>query len=891
MALSERDIAFVDGLYEAGKVSTGKQLPVPAYGLNDEQIAYAKTKGYPLDYGLNEFQAEPTPPANTTAEALGVTPEEVDDSVLQEARKTQVKEKVEEAKEPYPTNTLTFGDRSGEMPKEEYQNSTSVNFSAKQNYTSNYLDLAATVAGAEVGQYTSGISSKYPLNQVIETRSGHVIEYNDTPENPRILIKHTSGSGVDMRPDGTLVVSSHGDGKVEVNHGGHKLVVTGDGQLHFSGDLTLNVGGDFNVNVGGSYNVQAKEETKTINGPSRDLYFGNKYTSIVGSRQDITTENYTSAALGFRDIYTKGDHKTAVEGGATISTKGSFNMSSEAQLTQSAPDMNLAAESMSVFGDTGTIGGENIIMYNYNMHTGHSVWAGDTVTTTSVYADETMTSKEFIGSLTGNADTATQSGISGGPGGSAGTKVTGSAQAQDTTATALPTGSILKEYLHKGGYGIQRIFVDKGDHLKGAYDKTRDTGGVTKRILTTAETRARLRDAGHRSNPKFGSYHGSNGTINPQYTNPVPSSVAYSVDPKNTVQAGRNLSVGAPDSKLRVKVDPNLTAPISVDSRFDPSGADQITSTTKLARGITLSQFLYGKGDKGKLDPALRLEEKKQLVRNLIPHANLVQRIRDNQDMFKGYNLEIVEGVYVKEPTEVITPDGILDLRSKGRAVVYEVISPDGIIDKDKTFDLAVWMATNIRYEKIIIDYDELDPRGGGEDINVQIIVIMPIVAPDFSADFKMETETLFNNTSQGREFIKIGDKVEPLEEVTEDNSSEGKDDGDQEPEDASDDVQEPNSQYTGNPEILTGKFKSDAEVENYLLKNKVNKQSNGYSFVFEGKQFWMTVNPVEIDNGLGDQAVQIADNYESHLENQKLYGPVAGRSAEGKSAFEQGLW
>jgi len=819
-----------------------------------------------------------------------------DDAALREARKTQVKEKTEEGKEAYPLNTSTFADRTGQLPKQEYENSSSVNFSAKRNHTSHYLDLAGTVAGVSVGEYSSGIASRYPLNQVIETRSGHVIEYNDTPENPRILIKHTSGSGIDMRPDGTMVVSSKGDGKVEVNHGGHKLVVTGDGQLHFTGDLNLNVGGDFNVNVGGSYNVQAKEETKTINGPSRDLYFGNKYTSIVGSRQDITTENYTSAALGFRDVYTKGDHKTAVEGGATISAKGSFNMSSQAQLTQSAPDMNIAAESLSVFGDTGTIGGENIIMYNYNMHTGHSVWAGDTMTTTSVYADETMTSKEFIGSLTGNADTATQSGISGGPGGSAGTKVTGSAQTQDTTATALPTNGLLQEYLHKGGYGIQKIFVDKGDHLKGAYDKTRDTGGVTKRILTTAETRARLRDSGHRSNPKFGSYQGSNGTINPEYTNSVPSSVAYSIDPKNTVQVGRTKSVGAIDSKVRVKTSANLTAPISVDPRFDPASADQILSTTSIARGVTLSQFLYGKGDKGKLDPAFRLEEKRQLVRNLIPQANLVRSIQDNQDLFKGYNLEIIEGVYFKESTEAIAADGMLDLRSNGRAVVYEVISPEGIIDKDKTFDLAVWLATNIRYEKIILDYDELDPSGGGEDINVQIIVIMPMVAPDFTAEFKMETETLFNNVSQGKEFIKIGDSVKPLEETVEDNrEGEAKDDGEDEPaDDAADDniaAGLPNTRTSGSPEVLDGKFKSDAEVEAYLLKNKVNKQSNGYSFVFEDKQFWVTVNPVEIDRGLGDQALQITSDYESHLLNQRVYGPVAGRDAAGKAAFEDGLW
>jgi hypothetical protein len=825
-----------------------------------------------------------------------------DDAILREARKQQIKEKVEEGKEEYPTNPLTFGDISGQMPRQAYANSTSLNFSAKQRYTSHYLDFSGTVAGIDIAQYVTGISARYPLNQVIETLSGHVIEYNDTPENPRILIKHTSGSGIDMRPDGTIVVSSHGDGKVEVNHGGHKLVVTGDGQLHFSGDLTLNVGGDFNVNVGGSFNVQAKEETKTINGASRDLYFGNKYTSIVGSRQDFMTENHTSAALGFRDTYTKGDHKIATEGGGTIAMKGGLSVSSEAQITQSAPDINIAAESISVFGATGNIGGEGVIMHNYNMFTGHSVHAGDTVKTQTVNASERVNASSvhadrinatsfhgyFVGDLDGTAKIADLSGsfTSQSAASNGGTVLDDNAGINDKA-----TSAVMSEYLYKGGYGIQKIFIDKGDHLKGAYDKTRDTGGVTRRILTTAETRAKLRDAGHRENSKFGNHQASSGVINPKYNNPAPSSIAYSIDPKNTTITGRNTIEGAPDPKVRVKADINLTAPISVDPRFDPKDADQILASTKLARGISLSQFLYGKGDKGKLDPTLRIEQKKQLVRNLIPQANLVQRVRDNQDIFKGYNLDIIEGVYVKEPQEVITADGILDLRTQGRAVVYEVIGPNGIIDKDKTFDLAVWLANNIRYDKIILDYDELDPRGMSEDVNVQIIVIMPQVAEDFTADFKMETETLFNNRSQGREFIKIGDKITKIEKGSPDNSPDLPDnDATDEPSDETQDGKQANTRTTGGPEDLSGKFKTEAEVIDYIKQNKLNVESNGYSFTYNGKQRWLTINPVTLaDDPIG--SAFISDSYESFKENQGLYGPVSVRNQEGKDAYEAGIW
>lgn len=762
---------------------------------------------------------------------------------IEEARKQALKAEID-GNETYPRQPLTFGDVSGAMPKADYANSTSLNFSAKQKYNSNYLDIAGTAPGIDVSEYTQGITTKYPLNQVIETISGHVIEYNDTPENPRILIKHTSGSGIDMRPDGSVLVTSHGDGKVEVNHGGHKLIVTGDGQLYFSGDLTLNVGGNFNLNVGGSFNIQAKDETKTISGPSRDLYFGNKYTSIVGSRQDFMTENYTSAALGYRDEFTKGDHKVAAEGAATIAAKGKIGISSEVQVTQASPDINIAAESISVFGATGNIGGEGVIMHNYNMFSGHSIWAGETVNTKTVTATKTMNAIAFNGDLFGTASAALEANVAAAPGGGGASQTSATGVSFDNTGlNDKATSSVMTEYLHKSDGGIQKVFVDKGDHLKAAYDKSRDTNGVTNKILRTSEVRARMRDAGHRSNPNFATYQSSAGVINPKYMNPSPSSVQTVVDPKNVAIAGRNPSIAATDSKLRVKADVNKSAPVSVDAKYNPASATEITSSTLLERGISLSQFIYGKGDAGKLDPSLSLDARKQIVRNLLPQASLVKRIRDNKDIFKGYNLEIVEGLYLKEPKEKITQDGILDLRSQGRAVVYELIGSNGIIDKDKTFDLAVWLAANIRYDKIILDYDEYDPKGQAEDHNVQIIVIMPNISSNLSASFKMETETLFNNKSQGTEFIKIGAKNPKIQQGDIGNDGEDQNDGANEIDDGAVDTT-PDTRYTGNPEDLTGRFNNFGEFSSYLTSAYAkNTSKNGTSYVFANQQYWFLTN------------------------------------------------
>jgi len=787
---------------------------------------------------------------------------------VEEARKLAAEASANDGVETYPRQPLTFGDISGSMPKAEYANSTSLNFSAKQSVNSNYLNIAGTAPGVDLSSYSTGILTKYPLNQVHETLAGHVIEYNDTPETPRILFKHSSGTGVDMRPDGTMVVTSHGDGKVEVNHGGHKLIVTGDGQLHFSGDLTLNVGGNFNINVGGSFNLQAQDETKTICGPSRDLYFGNKYTSVVGSRQDFISENYTSAALGYRDTYTKGDDKSAAEGAAIIAAKGALNMSSEARITESSPDINIAAENLSVFGASGNIGGENIIMHNYNMFSGHSIWAGETVNAKTMTATATVNSIAFNGDLFGTASSALEANVAAGVGGGGASQTSASSVSFDNTGlNDKATSAVMSEYLYKGGYGVQKVLIDQGDHLKSAYDKSRDTGGVTSKILRTSEVRARMRDPGHMSNQNFAAYQASSGAISPKYQNPMPTSVQTVVDPSNITITGRSPSIAAEDPKMRVKPDVNRNAPLSIDARYDPKNATEITTKTLLDRGISLSQFVFGKGDAGKLDPTLSLDGRKQIVRNLLPQASLVRRIRDNKDIFKGYNIEIVEGVYLKEPKEKITPDGILDLRSQGRAVVYELIGQNGIIDRDKTFDLAVWLSANIRYDKIILDYDEYDPVGQAEDPNAQVIVIMPAINDDFTASFKMETETLFNNKSQGKEFIKIGPKNPKISEGEIGDGGPDVNDGNDELDDGTPNAT-PNTRYTGNPEDLTGRFNNFGEFSSHITSAYAgNTSKNGTSFVYNNQQYWLATN--------SSGRVSLAQSYDEYLATSRTINVI----------------
>jgi hypothetical protein len=67
------------------------------------------------------------------------------------------------------------------------------------------------VSGADVSQTepdSLNDSSEYPDVNIIETHSGHTIEFDDTDGNERIRVYHTSGSYIEIRPDGTFVQKS-----------------------------------------------------------------------------------------------------------------------------------------------------------------------------------------------------------------------------------------------------------------------------------------------------------------------------------------------------------------------------------------------------------------------------------------------------------------------------------------------------------------------------------------------------------------------------------------------------------------------------------------------------------------------------------------------------------
>ena len=130
-------------------------------------------------------------------------------------------------------------DPTGDYPKKDYFYGNSVNKAAKgEKINTLYTGGGDYGVNASVSEQKPSL---YPFNQVNETESGHVIEIDDTPGGERVLIKHRTGAGMEMRADGSVVISSRGR-RVEVIEEEQVVIVEGEGTLVYKGNLNLSVG-------------------------------------------------------------------------------------------------------------------------------------------------------------------------------------------------------------------------------------------------------------------------------------------------------------------------------------------------------------------------------------------------------------------------------------------------------------------------------------------------------------------------------------------------------------------------------------------------------------------------------------------------------------------------
>jgi len=159
----------------------------------------------------------------------------------------------------------------------------------------------------------------YPYNHVYESESGHLKEYDDTPNNERIHERHRSGTSTEISADGTLTNIVKGDSYslidgdrqtyVQENNdltinGRYKLYINKNGQTNNHYDIQIGPGANVNIQVdNGDINLHTTNGRLNLNsGGDTNLKVGGSLTidvagNLIQNVEGNTTENTSGSVI------------------------------------------------------------------------------------------------------------------------------------------------------------------------------------------------------------------------------------------------------------------------------------------------------------------------------------------------------------------------------------------------------------------------------------------------------------------------------------------------------------------------------------------------------------------------------------------------------------------
>ena len=411
-------------------------------------------------------------------------------------------------------------DPTGEYPKRDYNFGTGINKAAR-GIKINDLYLGGGDIGVSLG-VQSQRPSEYPFNQVSESLSGHVVEYDDTPGGERVLIKHRKGAGVEMRADGSVLISAVNN-KVEVTGGDQTVIVEGHGNLVYNGNLNLKVTGDYNIDVGGNYNVNvAGNLVESIEHNLKTTVTGNTNLTTKGTRNLKTVGTNTHMMLSDNNQFVKGNHKHLVEGNIDQASEGKIFVSGKESYAVSSKNTNITgAKFVSVLGQKGAIGGKKVDFTGnvYQGNEGATAEASGAIFhgTFKGIADEALRSYSANTARVATSQNYAEN-VTGSPSGDEATKT----QAAITGENPL-TPLVVVGHATSGSYAIKNVVVDADDSLKNKILLTDDYENVFDKIPTTQEIRSAFRNKSSRDT--VGGILVSEERLNPDYKATTPPSI------------------------------------------------------------------------------------------------------------------------------------------------------------------------------------------------------------------------------------------------------------------------------------------------------------------------------------------------------------------------------
>ena len=153
----------------------------------------------------------------------------------------------------YPLDTHLFESDLSRLARNENIDKTIVE--TKKNDRTK--DITVALKREKWNQPEVPYAAEYPKNHVMQTQSGHVQEFDDTPKHDRIQVYHKTGTFQEIHPDGTTVNKIVSE-KYEIVYDDSRILIKGLKSENVEGNSNLKVGKDFNVEVNGNAFVLIK---------------------------------------------------------------------------------------------------------------------------------------------------------------------------------------------------------------------------------------------------------------------------------------------------------------------------------------------------------------------------------------------------------------------------------------------------------------------------------------------------------------------------------------------------------------------------------------------------------------------------------------------------------
>lgn len=240
---------------------------------------------------------------NAKKKAAGI---ETSDAALTPAEKeTIANTKVASSGVSVPTTITTnagdgFKDPFGVYPKRDWLGEAetprlarAVNDKVVQRKNNAICTGVGTAGGGSWAEPKSPYAPQYPLNHVFCSESGHVTEFDDTPNAERIHIFHRAGSFIEFHPNGDVVVKNVKN-SYDITISDKDVYVGGDCNLTVLGDANIYSKGTLNLKSEEDLNIQTRGNLKMTAGGNMDIIAGGTgnfgscgVTNIAGSKVSL----------------------------------------------------------------------------------------------------------------------------------------------------------------------------------------------------------------------------------------------------------------------------------------------------------------------------------------------------------------------------------------------------------------------------------------------------------------------------------------------------------------------------------------------------------------------------------------------------------------------------